>query len=142
MWESRFSIGIASSRSRPFPWGTPSTMSIRTTSASSFEAIQWAAVAPTFPEPTIVTFLRMSSFLLRTIFNHRGHRVSDHQLLIYVLVELSVGCAPVCRGVHILDNAVGELAGLDLGRIFHEPFEVVGDFLLLDRAFHAVLDQV
>ena len=38
--ESRFSIGMAWSRSRPLPWGTPSIMSMRTTSASSFAAIQ------------------------------------------------------------------------------------------------------
>src|SRR5258708_13083369 len=52
-------MGMASSRSSPLPCGTPSMMSMRTTSASSLEAIQWAAVAPTLPEPTMVTFLRM-----------------------------------------------------------------------------------
>ena len=52
-------MGMASSRSRPLPWGTPSMMSISTTSASSAAAIQCAAVAPTLPEPTTVTFLRM-----------------------------------------------------------------------------------
>src|SRR5215469_262651 len=52
-------MGMASSRSRPLPWGTPSMMSMSTTSASSLDAIQWAAVAPTLPEPTILTFLRM-----------------------------------------------------------------------------------
>ena len=36
-WESRFSIGMASSRSRPLPCGTPSTMSMSTTSASSLD---------------------------------------------------------------------------------------------------------
>src|SRR5579863_6495186 len=55
---------MASSRSSALPCGTPSTTSINTTSASSLEAIQWAAVAPTLPAPTIETFLRMIPVLL------------------------------------------------------------------------------
>src|SRR5258708_3809948 len=46
--------------SRPFPWGIPSMMSMRTTSASSPSARRWARVAPTFPPPTTVTFLFIS----------------------------------------------------------------------------------
>jgi hypothetical protein len=56
---SRFSMGMASSRSSALPWGMPSAMSMRTTSASSLAAIQCAAVAPTLPAPTILTFFRM-----------------------------------------------------------------------------------
>ena len=47
--------------SRPLPCGMPSTMSMRTTSASSLSASRWARVAPTFPAPTTVTFLFMIS---------------------------------------------------------------------------------
>ena len=42
----------------PLPWGRPSTMSTRTTSASPASAIRWAVVAPTFPAPMTVTLLR------------------------------------------------------------------------------------
>jgi hypothetical protein len=31
------------------------------------DAIQWAAVAPTFPEPTMVTFLRMNESFLEIL---------------------------------------------------------------------------
>src|SRR5262245_39384469 len=50
--------GAASARSRPLPWGRPSTMSTSTTSASPASAMRWAAVAPTLPAPTTVTLLR------------------------------------------------------------------------------------
>src|SRR6266404_2046110 len=58
-------MGAASARSRAFPCGTPSTISTRTTSPSSFAASQCAAVAPTLPAPTTVIFFRapMSSIL-------------------------------------------------------------------------------
>src|SRR5690606_17000760 len=59
------STGPASIRSRALPWGTPSTMSMRTMSPSSLAAAQWAAVAPTLPAPTMVIFglgLRVNAF--------------------------------------------------------------------------------
>src|ERR1700691_5126299 len=61
-------MGSASSKSRPFPWGTPSTTSTRTMSANSLAAIQWAEVAPTFPAPTMVTFFRI--WLLTHVLDH------------------------------------------------------------------------
>src|SRR5579859_1342154 len=67
-WTSRFSIGRASSKSRPLPWGTPSTTSTSTMSANSLAAIQCAAVAPTLPAPTMVTFFRIC--LLTHVFDH------------------------------------------------------------------------
>src|SRR3984957_12162524 len=64
-------MGSASSKSRPLPWGTPSTTSISTMSASSLAAIQCAEVAPTLPAPTMVTFFRI--LLLRHhIFDDPG----------------------------------------------------------------------
>src|ERR1700743_3913695 len=78
MCTSRFSIGSASSRSRPLPWGTPSTTSISTISASSLAAIQCAAVAPTFPSPTMVTFFRIS--LLSHVFDHSGGELAGLRL--------------------------------------------------------------
>src|SRR5579871_3328028 len=49
--------------SSPFPCGTPSTTSTRTTSASSLSAIRSAQFAPTFPAPTTVTFFRKAKLL-------------------------------------------------------------------------------
>src|SRR5882724_5002264 len=120
MCESRFSMGIDSSRSNPLPCGTPSTMSTRTISASSFEAIQWAAVAPTFPEPTMETFFRMSSpelLFARRLFRH---------------------CA---QGIHVLDHVIGKLAGFDFFCARHLALKIVGHSLLLDGLFHRVLDE-
>src|SRR6188508_3391020 len=57
--------GAASARSRPLPWGRPSTMSTRTKSASPASAMRWAVVAPTFPAPMTVTLLRAIAFLLK-----------------------------------------------------------------------------
>ena len=51
--------GPDSSMSNAFPWGRSSTTSTRTTSAYPSPWILWAVVAPTFPAPTTVTFLRM-----------------------------------------------------------------------------------
>ena len=59
MRASNFSTGADSMMSSDLPCGTPGTMSIRATSASSFSTIRWAAVAPTFPAPTTVTFCFM-----------------------------------------------------------------------------------
>src|SRR5277367_5784034 len=53
------STGPDSSRSSPLPCGTPSTTSTSTTSANSLPAMRSAQLAPTFPAPTTVTFLRM-----------------------------------------------------------------------------------
>src|SRR5216684_4666681 len=154
--ESRFSIGMASSRSSPLPCGTPSIMSMSTTSASSLAAIQWAAVAPTLPEPTIVTFLRMhESFPNQQSANQ--HSVlpqvatasrktdfwlrSDDQRLVTECCVLNAA-SHQHRRAHVLNDVRGEFAGLYLGRTFHEPFKVVGNFFLLDGTFHALLDQV
>src|SRR3990170_771084 len=45
----------------------PSTISINTTSPSDFSIILWAAVAPTFPEPTIVILLRAATITSQKI---------------------------------------------------------------------------
>jgi hypothetical protein len=43
---------------------------------------------------------------------------------------------------HIVDDVPGEFAGLNLGCAGHQALEVVGYFFLLNRSFHALLDQV
>src|SRR4051812_22028026 len=45
--------------SSALPWGTPSTTSTRTTSPNSLYARLTAQLAPTFPPPTTVIFLRI-----------------------------------------------------------------------------------
>src|SRR3954453_17296784 len=61
---SKPSTGELSYRSRALPigavlgWPLISGMSTRTMSPSSLLAAQWAAVAPTFPAPTMVIFAR------------------------------------------------------------------------------------
>src|SRR5436305_3455305 len=105
-------MGMASSRSSPLPWGTPSMMSMSTTSASSLPAIQWAAVAPTLPAPTTVTFLRMGNSFRRSDF-----------------------------GLHVFDHVAGELAGANFGGARHQPLEIVSNFFLLDGALERFFNQ-
>src|SRR6476660_6308196 len=142
-YESRFSIGMASSKSRPLPWGTPSTMSINTTSASSLEAIQWAAVAPTFPEPTIVTFFRMNESSLESLsaLGCQPSAKSKSSIKTRCKVVPFAGLHQYSRS-HVVDDMAGKLASLDLPGAFHQALEVVGHQFLVDRAFHAALDQV
>src|SRR3954469_8657081 len=91
-----------------------------TTSASSFDAIALATVAPTAPAPpTTVTFLFIYS--PRVTF-----RPADTE-----------------RGMlHIANHCVGELGCLELGGAGHQPREVVGDLLGGDRAIHALDEQI
>src|SRR5260370_30206588 len=87
-----------------------------TTLASSFDAIQWAVVAPTLPAPTIVTFLRMASpGWLNGRFLPPIH--------------------------HVANNVRGKFAGLDLGGAGHEPLEIVSDKFLEYGCLHRGFDQ-
>src|SRR5574340_980696 len=83
----------------------PSTTSTRTTSPSSFFTVYCATLAPTLPAPTTVIFGR-ALVLMRFLR-------SD--------------------GLHVLDDGGSELRALHFLRAFHEPREVVGDDLRLDR---------
>src|SRR6202158_4937887 len=136
-------MGMASSRSSPLPCGTPSMISISTTPASSLPAIQWAAVAPTLPEPTIVTFLRMNGPFLKSLTTKDTKATKE---------ILRVPSCPwwlmpsVCSGqysrAHIFDDEIRELAGLHFGGAFHQALKVVSDFFLLNGAFQPALHQV
>src|SRR5712691_12329054 len=57
---SKPSTGEDSLMSRAMPWGSPSTMSMRTTSARPFCTTRMAVVAPTNPLPTTVTRMAWS----------------------------------------------------------------------------------
>src|ERR671931_2454993 len=100
--------------------------STRTTSPSSFSTAYWATEAPTLPAPTTVIF---------------GRRV----------VTLNTSALPACmrarlrlalqRG-HTLDDRRAELRALHLRRALHQPREVVGDHLGLDRLLQSRDDPV
>src|ERR1700744_3784207 len=118
---SRFSIGMASSRSSALPWGMPSATSMRTTSASSFEAIQCAAVAPTFPAPTIVTFLRMSLLSVRLfhVLDHsRGELAGLHLGSALHLALLVIGDELLLDG--LLHGRFDQLRGLTPAEKFEQ----------------------
>src|ERR1700747_2905296 len=142
-------MGMASSRSRPLPCGTPSMMSMRTTSASSLEVIQWAAVAPTLPEPTMVTFLRMASFRdkSKTKALPQGAVVITEEVRAYKpLCSLCPLWLMVLRWrqncAHVLDNAICKFAGADFGCAWHQALEIVRHLFLFEGAFEAAFDQV
>src|ERR1700751_3967416 len=133
-------MGMASSKSRPLPCGTPSMMSIKTTSASSFDAIQCAAVAPTLPEPTMLTFFRMSLPLrkIKSLQPQRSQRIRKVREENLFTKRLAIICESFATfaiksflygrqhaSSHIFDNVVCELAGADLRGTRHQPFEIV-----------------
>src|SRR4029079_936661 len=97
-------------------------MSMTTTSASSWSPIARATVAPTLPAPpTTVTFLFIARF---------------------VLIDGPTAVKRSWHGLHVDDDGVRELRCLELGGPFHLAGEVVGDFLLFDRALETGLDQI
>src|SRR5688500_16633326 len=91
----------------------PSTMSTRTTSASSLLTIQWAQVAPTLPAPTTVTLLRRGIFV-----------------------------PPGLPRSHVGDDGLTELARADQLGAGHQALEVVGDGLGGDGPLHAAVDAL
>src|SRR3972149_7879341 len=105
-------MGPAWRRSSPFPCGTPSTISTRTTSASSFSTVYWATEAPTLPAPTTVTFGR--------IFPSRGSGFTVHSSLV-----------PGLRSAHVFDDGICKLGALQLGGPLHAEGAVGGRPALL-----------
>src|SRR3989304_1540916 len=98
MRRSTSSTGAAWHRSRALPWGMPSTMSTRTTSASSLAGIQWAQVAPTLPAPTMVT-------LLLRIMAGSSHVIDDG--------AGELGALHLGRAGHLPGEVVGDALLLD-----------------------------
>src|SRR5215472_5955161 len=45
-------------------------------------------------------------------------------------------------GSHVVDDVIGEFAGTDLGRAFHQAMEVVSDGFLFDGTFQPSFNQV
>src|SRR6185312_3908829 len=142
----------------------PSRTSIKTTLASSFEAIQCAVVAPTLPAPTIVTFLRMNSLPLRMMMDHVRSRSNNtsHARFRHVLKFVDAGmnlnceagilqlylhvlrlrrCTLLTAVHHIVHNVRGELAGLYLVRTGHQALKVVSHKFLLDCRLNRGLNQ-
>src|SRR6516162_10192705 len=146
MWESCFSMGMACSRSSALPCGTPSMMSISTTSQCSFDAIQCAAVAPTFPEPTTVTFFRIVNHSIRCLVSVSCTISLMRRFISPAGARFNTVCLFLFRrqlrdGLHIVDHMRRKLASLDLGRALQHTFEVVRDLLLQDGVFHRAFDQ-
>src|ERR1700735_2245083 len=125
MLQSRFSIGIACSRSSAFPCGTPSITSSSTTSANSFAAIQCAAVAPTLPEPTTVTFFRIPSL--------------PSKKLVSLIIRLHPRKSAV--DLHVFNHPRSKFARLSLRRALHSALEVICDELLRHRLLHRAFNQ-
>src|SRR5436190_497300 len=84
-----------------------------TTSPSSFSTAYWATVAPTFPAPT-------------TVILGRAPILSPYRLQLR----------------HVLDDGGAELRALHFLGALHQPREVVGDHLGLDRLLQAGDDPV
>src|SRR6267378_4209251 len=122
-------MGPAWARSSALPCGTPSMTSTSTTSPSSFSTAYWATVAPTLPAPTTVILGRANS--VSFISSSRTGRPGRHSVLRLAL-QLR----------HALDDGGAELRALHFLGAVHEPREVVGDDLLLDRLLEAGDDPV
>src|ERR1051325_877682 len=91
-------------------------MWMTTTSASRLSATPRATVAPTLPAPpTTVTFRFIPS---------PSKRVENSSTL------------------HMIDDGVPELRGLQLFRAVHQPREIVRDRLGANRAVHPLHDEV
>src|SRR5215204_1774589 len=73
--------------SRPFPCGTPSTTSTKTTSASSLSAMRTAQFAPTLPAPTTVTFFLIDGEL-KPNYTLRSPPLTLHQYGVWIDLEL------------------------------------------------------
>src|SRR5688572_27402157 len=102
--------GAASARSRPLPWGRPSTMSTSTTSARPASAMRCAVVAPTLPAPMTVTLSRAmprsSSALAGAADGHLTDIVGADR------TRVAHGLAHAVRvGLEVLVEHVGDLAG-------------------------------
>src|ERR1700674_4533498 len=130
-------IGVDSSRSSALPAGTPSRISVSTTSAKPRSMMRCAVVEPTNPPPTTVTFLRMQSSLLEVRFPQwrpsgirKGSRVLRYG-------ELGGSDA----GLHVLDDGRSKLGSAQFLGSFHEPLEIVGYALLPDGALDSFFDQ-
>src|SRR5204862_5492950 len=100
--------GADSARSRPLPWGRPSTMSTRTTSARPASAMRWAHVAPTLPAPMTVTLWR--GIRIRSPFELDQGRAM-------LLVDARAGrpdrfADAVGKGLEVVGEHAGQLARL------------------------------
>src|SRR5262245_20689946 len=110
--------------SRAFPCGTPWTISTSTTSASSLSAIRCAAVAPTLPAPSTVTFRLAMNFspLFCGFFGSGGSA--------WAQIRVFVKCFAVL--VEKLNSHLGaneSFLDLLLYELFHSPLQVVREIL-------------
>src|SRR5579885_3041179 len=123
-WASVRVMGADSSMSTALPEGGPSRLSVSTTSASSRSTMRCAVVGPTNPPPTTVTFFRLILLLLETGCFRWVQSAGDRLPL------------------HVLDDRGGKCGCAHFCGAGHQPFQVVGYSLLLNRSRDAVLDQL
>src|ERR1035437_5017662 len=137
-------MGNACCRSGALPCGTPSTTSISTTSASSLAMIQCAAVDPTLPAPTMLTFLRIS-FSPRGMVDAAGSEQLTANSSHTEVGSSGLNCllsAVNCQLLHIPYDACGKFAGPDLGGARSLALKVIGYKLLQDGLFKRLFDEL
>src|SRR5580693_3188632 len=120
-------IGPDSAMSSAFPAGTPSRISVSTTSARPASCIRCAVVEPTKPPPTTVTFLRIPLSRLDGISSR-------------CFLQISRLVARAHRGLHIFDDGRSVLGRFEFFRAGHQTLQIVCNLLLLNGARDAVFD--
>src|SRR5438105_11162258 len=139
-------IGVDSSKSSALPAGTPSRISVITTSARPRSTIRCAVVEPTNPPPTTVTFLRIRE-LLRKCDEVRIVVPSEQRergISPSLVAQISAGEVISIRGdarLHVFDNGRREFRGAQFFGAFHQTFEVVGNAFLADGVLDSIFDQ-
>src|SRR5580704_16733095 len=139
-------IGVDSSRSKALPAGTPSRISVITTSARPRSTTRCAVVEPTNPPPTTVTFFRIpSSFVKLTIrsgSSSRANSVSEGSLL--AVVKSCAGKSSIrCDAcLHVFDNGRREFGGAQFFGAFHQALEDISDAFLADGVFDGAFDEL
>src|SRR5439155_1759751 len=118
MRQSRFSMGMASSRSSPLPCGTPSMMSIKTTSASSLEALEVVRDFFLFDGALHALFDQVGGFGPAKMTKHHDageyHRAGINDVFVGVLGGGTVGGLE--NGMAVADVSAGSDAeATDLG---------------------------
>src|SRR5580698_7141921 len=123
--------------SSALPAGGPSRISVNTTSANSRSTMRCAVVEPTNPPPTTVTFFLLILISVNSVLSALNSFLLFHSTRID-RAELLCDC----HTLHVFDDRGCECRSADFGCARHEAFEVVSDFLLLNRARDAVFDQL
>src|SRR5712692_1157585 len=131
-------IGPDSIMSSALPAGTPSKMSVKTTSASSRSTMRCAVVDPTNPPPTTVTFFLLMPRLVswKILLCEFSALAASPRL--NILFQLPSGSS----ALHIFNDCGRKCRSPYLRCAGHQPLEIVGYALLLNRPRDAVFDEL